>query len=262
MERVQRKNLRSANLIRGLVVLICLLIIPTVVLANTFKVLDPGVLPDSAAYELKIKLENRKLEALTDSLEKAELHLELAELRLAEAIIMEEKDKPQFIKGLIEAYNKHIEQAIQLLAAALSRDKSIDEILERMKKGMAIHIEALKGLQDYMAEFEFELDIQSAIDISQIGGSISTEVLAQIAAGELSIAIEPEALKLVKEALRLPEKIEEIPEEALAMPEALEVPEVPEASEVPEVPTMPEVPEIPEEIPEVPAMPQMLGASG
>jgi len=126
MERVQRKNLRSVNLIRGLVVLICLLIIPTVVMANDSKVLDPGVLPDSAAYELKLKLENRKLEALTDPLERANFCLKLANLRLLEAVVMEKMDKTQYIEELISRYNEHIKQAMLLFEEIERRSNLIN----------------------------------------------------------------------------------------------------------------------------------------
>jgi hypothetical protein len=103
--------LKSVNLLRAVViVVICVFIASSIVLANNIKILDPGVLPDSPAYELKLKLEDKELAALDDPLEKAKLSLKMADLRLLEAMVMEEMDKSQFVDGLVKDYNENLTQ--------------------------------------------------------------------------------------------------------------------------------------------------------
>ena len=83
--------LKLVNLLRAVViVVICMFITSTIALANNIKILESGVLPDSPAYELKLKVENDKVAAFNDPFEKAKLYREMAEIRLIEAMFMEE----------------------------------------------------------------------------------------------------------------------------------------------------------------------------
>jgi len=185
--------LKPVNLlIVVVIIMICVFSASTIALANSFKILNPGILPDSPAYELKQKLENRKLAALTDLLEKANYHLKLADLRLVEAMFMEERGKSQFVNDLVKGYNENLTQALLNLAVALSEGRpGVDEALAAVTAATTKHIDVLEGLLDLIELGEMPEEAQSAIELainsSQIGINISIAVLEQIATGELPI---------------------------------------------------------------------------
>lgn len=190
---------KSVNLLRAVViVVICVFIASSIVLANNIKILDPGVLPDSPAYELKLKLEDKELAALNDPLEKAKLSLKMADLRLLEAMVMEEMDKSQFVNGLVKDYNENLTQVLLSLAEALSEESpGVDETLIMVSDAAIKDIDILEGLLDliklgYIPE-ESQLTIELAINISQIVSNVSIEVLVEIADGELEVLIEEAA---------------------------------------------------------------------
>ena len=187
--------LKSVNLLRAVViVMICMFITSTVVLANNIKILEPGVLPDSPAYELKLKLEDRELAVLNDPFEKAKLRLEMADLRLIEAMFMEEMGKPQFVNGLVKDYNENLRQVLLNLAEALSEERpGIDEMLVEVSDATTKDIDILVGLLDliksgYIPE-ESQLAIELAINISRMASNASIEVLAEIANGDLEVIL-------------------------------------------------------------------------
>jgi len=187
--------LKSVNLLRAVViVVICMLIVSTIVLANNIKILEPGVLPDSPAYELKLKLEDREIAVLNDPFEKAKLRLEMADLRLIEAMFMEEMGKPQFVNGLVKDYIENLRQVMLCLAEALSEERpGVDETLVEVSDAAAKDIDILEGLLDltksgYIPE-ESLLAIELAINISRMASNASIEVLAEIADGELEVLL-------------------------------------------------------------------------
>ena len=190
-----KKMLKSVNLLRAVVIIvICMFITSTIVLANNIKILEPGVLPDSPAYELKLKLEERELAVLNDPFEKAKLRLEMADLRLVEAMFMEEMGKPQFVNGLVKDYIENLTQVLLGLAEALSEERpGVDETLVEVSDATNKDIDILEGLLDliksgYIPE-ESQLAIELAINISQIVSNISIEVLVEIANGELEVLL-------------------------------------------------------------------------
>jgi len=191
--------LKSVNLLRAVViVVICVFIASSIVLANNIKILDPGVLPDSPAYELKLKLEDKELAALNDPLEKAKLSMEIADLRLVEAIFMEEMDKPQFVNDLVKDYNENLTQVLLILAEAQSEESpGVNETLVLVSAAATKDMDILEGLLDlinsgYIPE-ESQLTIELAINISQIVSDVSIEVLVEIADGELEVLLEEAA---------------------------------------------------------------------
>jgi cobalamin biosynthesis protein CobT len=191
--------LKSVNLLRTVViVVICMFISSTIALTNNIKILDPGVLPDSPAYELKLKLEDKELAALNDPLEKAKLSLKMADLRLLEAMVMEEMAKPQFVNGLVKDYNENLTQVLLNLAEAFSEESpGVDEALVVVSDAAIKDIDILEGLLDliklgYIPE-ESQCTIELAINISQIVSNVSIEVLVEIADGELEVLLEEAA---------------------------------------------------------------------
>ena len=190
-----KKMLKSVNLLRAVVIIvICMFITSTIVLANNIKILEPGVLPDSPAYELKLKLEDRELAVLNDPFEKAKLRLEMADLRLVEAMFMEEMGKPQFVNGLVKDYNENLTQVMLCLAEALSEKRpGVDEALGVVSDAATTDIDILEGLLDliklgYIPE-ESRLTIELAINISQMASNASIKILAEIADGELEVLL-------------------------------------------------------------------------
>ena len=183
--------LKSVNLLRAVfIVVICMFIASTTVLANNIKILEPGVLPDSPAYELKLKIENDKVAALNDPFEKAKLYREMAELRLIEAMFMEEMEKPQFVNGLVKEYNKNLRQVMLCLAEALSeKNPGVNEALGVVSDTSIKDIDILEGLLDLTRLGNIpegsQLTIELAINISRMASNASIEILAEIADGEL-----------------------------------------------------------------------------
>ena len=183
--------LKLVNLLRAVViVVICMFITSTIALANNIKILELGVLPDSPAYELKLKVENDKVAALNDPFEKAKLYREMAELRLIEAMFMEEMEKPQFVNGLVKEYNKNLRQVMLCLAEALSeKNPGVNEALDVVSDTSIKDIDILEGLLDLTRlgniPEESQLIIERAINICQMACNASIEELEEIANGEL-----------------------------------------------------------------------------
>ena len=164
--------------------------------ANSFqiKVLNPGILPDSPDYELKLIQENENIKRLTDPIEKAKYHLELADLRLVEAIFIEEKGKPQFVEELVKKYNENLTKALQYLAEGqASGREEVDETLAIVRKSTKIHTDELIALIDQIPENN-KPEIELAINYSRMGSNISAFELKQIAGGKLSI-VKPEKVQ-------------------------------------------------------------------
>jgi len=164
--------------------------------ANSFqiKVLNPGILPDSPDYELKLIQENEKIERLTDPIEKAKYHLELADLRLVEAIFIEEKGKPQFVEELVKKYNENLTKTLQYLAEGqASGREEVDKTLAIVRKSTKIHTDELIALIDQIPENN-KPEIELAINYSRMGSNISAFELKQIAGGKLSI-VKPEKVQ-------------------------------------------------------------------
>jgi hypothetical protein len=171
------------------IIIICLFNTSSLVMANSFqiKVLNPGILPDSPDYELKLIRENENIEKLTDPIEKAKYHLELADLRLVEALFIEERGKPQFVEELVKKYNENLTQALQYLAEgqAIGREE-VDETLAIVRKSTKIHTDELIALIDRVPENNKQ-EIELAINYSRMGSNISAFELKQIAGGKLSV---------------------------------------------------------------------------
>jgi hypothetical protein len=183
--------LKSVNLLRTVViVVIFVFIVSAIALADNFKILDPGILSDSPAYELKLKLEEKELAALNDPIEKAKFLLKIADLRLVEAMIMEEMDKPQFVNNLVKDYKKNLTQALLSLAEALSEERpGVDEALAVVSDTASKDIDILEGLLDLIKSGEIpeesQVDIELAVKISQVVRNVSIDKLIKTAAGEL-----------------------------------------------------------------------------
>ena len=165
-------------------------------LANNFKIkiLDPGILPDSPEYEIKLIQEKENMETFTDSLEKAGYQLELAERRMVEAMFMEEKGKPQFVDELVRRYDENLTQALQYLTEKQSKEReNFDETLAIVRTSTRIHIDELTALLDQVPEVD-RSTIELAIDRSRIVSNISVTELEQITADKLSTGA-PEKVK-------------------------------------------------------------------
>lgn len=72
---------------------------------------DPGITPDNFMYIFKRWGEGFQKFFTFDKIEKAKLNLKFAKLRLTEAKIMTERNQLQYIKNLIEEYNRELDEA-------------------------------------------------------------------------------------------------------------------------------------------------------
>ncbi len=160
----------------------------SLILADNFiiKVLDPGILPDSPDYEIKLIQEKKNMETFTDSLEKARYHLELAERRVVEAMFMEEKGKPQFVDELVRRYDENLTQALQCLTEGQSIEREdFDEIIATIRRSTRIHMDELTTLLDQVPGID-RPTIELAIDHSRMVSNISIIELEQVTADKLS----------------------------------------------------------------------------
>lgn len=107
---------------------------------------DPGVLPDSPFYGLKIFVESLGTTFTFGAEGKAERALELAEVRLAEAQAMAEMNKGDLAAQAAENYKSKMEEAKEN-AANIEDTVNREAVLARIDAATSTHIDILNEVK-------------------------------------------------------------------------------------------------------------------
>ncbi|MGC8977205.1 MAG: DUF5667 domain-containing protein [Candidatus Ratteibacteria bacterium] len=171
----------------GLSVVFCLLFA-----CNVFAE-EKVTLPDDPLYQTKRQMETSQLNATLDPLERAKLHTKFAEERITEVKEMITKGKPEFVKSLLNEYERSVDEAMDEINKAQMQGKRINEALEAVEMSTKKHIEVLTELLTKVPE-QAKPAIQHAIEVSKRGRDVAMERLGKIPAGKPEKIEKPEKL--------------------------------------------------------------------
>lgn len=133
---------------------------------------DPGVLPDSPFYSLKLFVESIETTFTFGAEAKADRALELAELRLAEAQAMAEMNKEDLATKAVAEYESKIEEAEEN-AAEIEDTEKREEVSNRIEAATSVHIDVLNEVK-LKVPASARAGIESAIEASMKGGANAT----------------------------------------------------------------------------------------
>lgn len=139
--------------------------------------------PDDALYQAKRQMETARLNASFDPLERATLHTEYANERLAEVKAMVSKGKHEFAGDLLEDYEISVNGAMDEINRAQARGRDVSKALSAVDRSTTKHTEVLSDLLSKVPE-EARPAIKHAIEVSQRGRNIALDRLERIQRGE------------------------------------------------------------------------------
>ena len=152
---------------------------------------DPGITPDSIFYGLDKAFEKVQLALAKDEIPKAELHLEFANERVAEARSMADSDKPEYIPDLAEQYRTNIDAYQVLVETAQDLGQDTSDVDELVATATSIHIVVLKEVLEMVPE-QAKPAINDTISSSEMGQEQSLNRLGNVEperAAEISLWI-------------------------------------------------------------------------
>jgi len=113
------------------IIISCVFAFGSSVSAAELEGVEPGITPDQLMYGLDQLVENFQLFLTTSGKIEAELLLEMAKERLAEAKIMTEEKQHQFVDNLIYDYLEKLSVAEEKIAELIMKDKlTSDKLLQ------------------------------------------------------------------------------------------------------------------------------------
>lgn len=152
-------------------------VIPVMLLALPFayaqgEMPDPGVLPDSPFYSLKLFVESIGTTFTFGAEARADRALELAEVRLAEAQAMAETNKADLAVKAVAEYESKIEEAEEN-AADIEDEEKREEVQDRIEAATSAHIDVLNEVK-LQVPASARAAIEGAIDASMKGRESAT----------------------------------------------------------------------------------------
>ena len=133
---------------------------------------DPGVLPDSPFYSLKLFVESIGTTFTFGAEARADRALGLAEMRLAESQAMAEMDKDDLAVKAVAEYESRIEEAEEN-AAEIEDEEKREEVSNRIEAATSSHIDVLNGVK-LQVPSSARAAIEGAIDASMKGRASAT----------------------------------------------------------------------------------------
>lgn len=97
---------------------------------------DAGITPDSILYSADKLFEDLQLLITTDSEKEAELLLQFAKERLAEAKEMSEEDKVEFVKSAMDAYIETLDKAEEKVTEVALDENTSEEVKEELTEDL------------------------------------------------------------------------------------------------------------------------------
>jgi DNA uptake protein ComE-like DNA-binding protein len=128
----------------------------------------PGLAPDHPLYGLDRALERLHLILTLDHIKKAELHLQHAEERLAEAWTMAEINRTDLLQRLCESYESDLNRSAEIAAAAERVGRNITALSERITLATSHHLEVLEAVLEKVPE-QAKPAIERALNVSVKG---------------------------------------------------------------------------------------------
>lgn len=147
---------------------------------------SPGITPDSLMYRFKRFIEGVDLFFTFDDVAKAEKHATLAELRLAEAIEMSKRGKPEFVNDLINDYKQSLTQSNELAEIAQQAGRNTTTVRELVAIATSIHIDILEDVLKTVPE-QAKPSIQKAAEISKQNNEYALNMLEEIQATKAAL---------------------------------------------------------------------------
>lgn len=138
---------------------------------------EPRVLPDSGLYGLKRAAESVRTAFTLGDESKANRGLSIAEMRLAEAKAMAEKEKPEFVDELMNDYEENLERANEI-ARVTNREEVRERVSERVANATSKHISVLDEVSERVPEHA-RAKIFAAQEKSMRGNEEALNVLAR-----------------------------------------------------------------------------------
>jgi serine protease AprX len=177
---------------------------------------QPRVLCDHPLYGLKKTMERMMLFFAFDPVTKAEKHVQLAKMRLAEAKIMAEKRDFRCLPELIEEYETHMNKSEEISSIAKQLGRNVTKVDELVAVATSIHIEVLENVQEKVPEAA-KPAIERAINVSIRGQEKALERLSEVLpekSAEFYFKLaEKRLLKARRRAREKPEEVSELIEE-------------------------------------------------
>ena len=140
------------------------------------------VLPDDPLYEAKRRIESAEINAKSDPLDKAMVHLRHADARLLEIQAMAARDKPEFVNDLVNAYERELKDANADISRGQSQGRDVTHALEMVAQATQKHTEVLTGLLGKVPD-KAKPAIRRSISVSRTGGNTARNRLSRITAG-------------------------------------------------------------------------------
>ncbi len=146
-----------------LAAIVSFLLIATPVLA--VEGFSAGITPDSPIYGLDRAWERIQMAFERKEENRAKLHYEFAQERLAEAEEMTEKNRTDLAKELIDDYEEELNETNNEMKKARNLGRNITELAEHVANMTSKHLEVLQRVYDKVPE-SAKASIQHAMEVS------------------------------------------------------------------------------------------------
>jgi DNA-binding transcriptional ArsR family regulator len=127
--------------------------------------LSANAIPGSPLYTSKRVIENFQLLLTTDSLQRAQLHIQHAEERLEETKQIAGGGKAGLVAGIIKDYQNEMDQANKEIQIAKQKESNVVPVLETLSESAAKQSAIMKNLA--VRQPEVADQIQPALNISE-----------------------------------------------------------------------------------------------
>lgn len=113
---------------------------------------SPGVTPDNPLYAVDKLIENIKISLVSDADKEAELLLEIAQERLAEAQKMTDKEKIKYVNKLIDKYFDSIHKAEEKISEVILDEEKDEKIKENLSEKLESATEVNEDIKAVLDE--------------------------------------------------------------------------------------------------------------
>jgi len=113
---------------------------------------EPGILPDSKLFSLKLWWEDVQRFFTFSTVKKAELEAELAMKRLAEAEKMIDKGKPELAEKHLLRFRNRLAAALEKTEQASEKGKDVDALVEKLEANLLKQQEVLAEVYEKVPE--------------------------------------------------------------------------------------------------------------
>jgi len=164
--------------------------------------LKRGRRPQGIGYGLTRAWERIRLTFTFNENNKAELHLEFAERRLAEALEVLDEDEEK-AEELLEEYEKNLEKGNEISEIAQQIGKNVSRATELIATATIIHEEVLRDVLERVPE-QAKPAIERAINNSQVGNENALKAMQEISpekAAEMHLEIAERRIEQSKEKI-------------------------------------------------------------